>query len=301
MLQKGDLMTEDFDCQGVSIHYDHNSELEDKKIMFINLPRKWSQLSYHGETRVPQGIDPIAGSWPLYYIKREPNKTFTTLSSNPISFEIQQPENFNFDQELLIVKQTQKNLTLHQKEIATYWGFGPPTKQWTPIIDRLIDTYSFTANRAARVLAAVQAGINDALVMTWYYKYLWDMPRPNQLDQALSTFLPMPKFPTYPAGHSVVAGTAEIILSYFFQPEADRLNQLAEECSISRLYAGVHFPTDLSEGLRLGRHIGRIVVDALYNQHQSDQNMVDIPIIIDRHTQLPPPPYTQAIPYPPPA
>ncbi len=224
---------------------------------------------------------------------------FSTLDGNPIGFEIQQPENFDFDQELLVVKETLDDLTPHQKEIAKYWGFGPPTKQWTPIIDRLIDTYGITASRAARILAAVQAGINDTLVMTWYFKYLWDICRPNQLDQTLATFLPTPKFPTYPAGHATVSGTAEVILSYFFPPEAKRLNQLAEECSISRLYAGIHFPCDLSEGLRLGRHIGRLAVAVLSGQRQDRQNLVDIPITVDRHAVLPPPPYTQVIPYPP--
>lgn len=275
------------------------SSLTDREIVSKNQPRRWSALSYPGEARVPQGVDPAAGSWPLYFLRREPGGVFAALDGRPVGFEIQQPENFNFEQELLVVKQTLDNLTLHQKEIAKYWGFGPPTKQWTPIIDRLIDTYGFTANRAARVLAAVQAGISDSITITWHFKYLWDISRPCQLDQTLSTVLPTPKFPTYPAGHSTVAGTAEVILSYFFRPEAKRLNELAEECSISRLYAGVHFPADLDEGLRLGRQIGQLAVDLLSGQRQDSQSLVDIPIAVNRHAVLPPPPYTQVIPYPP--
>jgi hypothetical protein len=264
----------------------------------INLPRKWSALSYAGESRIPQGLDPGSGSWYTYFIRRQENGTFTTLSGEPITFEIQHPDNFNFDKSLIDVKNTLKNLTSHQRQIAIYWGEGPATKQWTPIIDRLIDTYGLSPVYAARVLAAVQAGINDAFIVTWYYKYLWDVPRPNQLDQKLVTEICTPKFPSYPSGHSVISGTAEIILSYFFPTEAYKLKELAEECSISRLFGGVHFIEDLDEGLRLGRNIGRIVVAELTRQHDMNQSRIDIPIDIHRDANLPPPPYEQVISYP---
>jgi hypothetical protein len=263
----------------------------------VNVPRKWSELSYSGQSRVPQGQDPTAGSWPMYFFKRNENGNFTTLDGLPVTLEIQNPNNFNFNEMLLEVKNVLDNLTPLQKQIAQYWGTGPATKQWTPIIDILIDTYGFSGVRAARVLAAVQGGINDAFVITWYLKYLWDIARPNQLDQNLNTFLPTPVFPTYPAGHPVISGTAEVILSYFFPPEAERLKELADENGISRLYAGVHFSADITEGLRLGRQIGRIVVDKLKTQRDSDQCMIDIPIVVNKHAKLPPPPYTQVIPF----
>jgi len=262
-----------------------------------NLPRKWSELSYAGESRISQGLDPSSGSWTTYFIKKQENGVFTTLDGQPISFDIQHPDNFNFDQSLQIVKYIQKNLTPQQRVIADYWGEGPATKQWTPIIDRLIDTYGLSPVRAARVLAAVQAAINDAFVVTWYFKYLWDVPRPCQLDQRLATAICTPKFPSYPSGHSVISGTAEVVLSYFFPSEAERLKELAEENSISRLYGGVHFMEDIDEGLRLGRQIGRIVVAELEKQADANQSMIDIPILIDREADLQPPPYEQVIQY----
>ncbi len=266
--------------------------------MPANLPRKWSELSYAGEKRVPIGIDPTAGSWPLYYFTRLYNGKFANLAGIPVDFEIQNPNNFNFDTELVIVKEALKNLNPYLKQSVLYWGDGPATKQWTPIIDRLIDTYGLSPVRAARVLAVVQAAINDAFVITWYYKYLWDIARPNQLDQKLLTFICTPKFPSYPSGHSVISGTAEVILSYFFPPEADRLKELAEENGISRLYGGIHFLPDITEGLRLGRQIGRIVVDIVKNQFDNEQSQIDYPITVDRNAVLPPPPYVQVIPFP---
>lgn len=163
----------------------------------------------------------------------------------------------------------------------------------------MIDTYNLSPVRAARVLAAVQAGISDAFVITWYFKYLWDVPRPNQLDQNLVTAICTPKFPGYPSGHSVISGAAAVILSYFFPPEAKKLKESANENSLSPIYGGVHFTVDGSEGLRLGRQIGRIVVNALRGQYDGDQSMIDNPITVNKHADLPPPPNEQVIPYPP--
>ncbi|MGE5630734.1 MAG: hypothetical protein ACM3TR_06495 [Caulobacteraceae bacterium] len=159
--------------------YENN---EERLVRNSNLPRKWSELPYAGECRIPQGLNPGADSWYTFFFRRNEANFFTTLDGKPVSFEIQHPDNFNFDKSLLGVKNVLKNLTPSQRQIAEYWGDGPATKQWTPIIDRLLDTYGLSPVSAARVLAAVQAGINDALVITWYFKYLWDVPRPNQLD-----------------------------------------------------------------------------------------------------------------------
>jgi hypothetical protein len=96
----------------------------------------------------------------------------------------------------------------------------------------------------------------------------------------------------------VVQGCAEKILSYFFPTESHRLKALAEECAQSRVYAGVHYPVDVSEGLRLGRQLGGIVVDILKEQKDKDNTKIDQPILDNRHAVLPPPPYEQVIPFP---
>lgn len=262
-----------------------------------NIPRFWSQLSYSGENRIPAAQDPKAGSWPTYFFKKDEYGSFTDLEGNSISFKVRQPDiTIDFEgEELDIVKNTFENLTPHQKRIAEYWGTGPATKQWTPIIDILIDTYNITASRAARILAASQAAFNDAFIITWYFKYLWDIARPNQLDQNLTTFLSTPKHPSYPSGHSVTAGCIQVVLSYFFESEANHLKELSEECASSRLYAGVHFPIDNNEGLRLGRHIGELIVAQLDKQRDIHLVHIDYPITENRHAKLPPPPYKQVI------
>lgn len=239
---------------------------------------KWSQIPYPNQEKVYHGLDNTSGSWPLYFIKRTENNTFTTIDDKPIAWQILHPCNVNFSTELDEVKMIQSNVTPCQIGQAKYWGTGVPISQLTPIALELIKTYSITPAKSARIMSSLHNVINDAFVMTWYFKYLWDYPRPCQLDRNLNTVLSTPKFPTYPSGHSVVSGAVEILLSYYFPTEATKLNKLAEDASISRLYGGIHFKSDLTQGLRLGRQIGSIAVDYLKNQCDKDSALVDVQV-----------------------
>ncbi|MCT8137190.1 vanadium-dependent haloperoxidase [Anaerobacillus sp. CMMVII] len=257
---------------------------------------KWSK---HNAGKTPP-IEPQAGSWPLHFFKRNWSNQFTNLDGELVSFKIRNPKLIDFEKELIAVQNTQQNLTDEQREIAKYYGFGPPTKQWTPVIDRLIDTYNVSPVRAARILAATQAAINDALLITWQLKYVFDIARPDQLDPTLETVVPTPNFPAYPSGHATMSGCAEVVLSYFFPGERVRLREIAEQGAMSRLYGCIHFPIDNSEGLRLGRQIGDYIVKELKKAVDVTETLVDTPYKENKEAVLPPPPWEQAIPYPPP-
>ncbi|GGD11813.1 vanadium-dependent haloperoxidase [Pontibacillus salipaludis] len=258
----------------------------------------WTDLPYAGEEHPPLNPEtPYSGSWSTYYVKHNDEGGFSTIDGKPIDLEIRHPNTINWNAQLNKVKRTLAELTKEEEEIAYYWSRGPATKQWTPIADILIDTYGVEAPRAGRILAALQAGINDAFVIAWYLKFKWLVARPNQLDDELVTVICTPRHPSYPSGHAAVAGAAEAILSYFFPAEKRRLRKLAEECAVSRLYAGVHFPIDNDEGLRLGRQIGHIVVNQLQQDYNSEGDPVDIHYRENRNAKLLPPPYKQAIPF----
>lgn len=265
----------------------------------INPASLWSVLPYAGEQYPPVPEEPESGQWPTFFFDRDQYGNFTDRNGNKINFRIKEPDaSIDFKgKQLELVQQTLENITRKQIQIAEYWGEGPPTKQWTPIIDRLIDTYGSTAPEAGRILGLVQAALNDAFVITWYYKFLWNIARPNQLDQNLVTVICTPKHPSYPSGHAVVAGCAQVVLSHFFKGEYGHLKQLAEECAISRLYGGVHYPIDNQQGLRLGRHIGEMVVSELEQQHTPDDKPIIKPYNQNLNAKLPPPPYKQSIPF----
>ncbi|WP_260472136.1 vanadium-dependent haloperoxidase [Bacillus canaveralius] len=253
----------------------------------------WTELPYAGENRPPTNpVEQFAGQWRTYYIRRNPNKGFETLDGCPIKLAVRNPNTIDWCKQLGMVHHVLDNLTERQIIIAKYWGGGPPSKQWIPIVEQLIDTYGVEAPRASRILAAFYAGLNDALVATWYVKYKWLVARPNQFDEDLATVICTPRHPSYTSGHGAVAGAAEVILSYFFPAESKRIHELAEEDALSRLYGGIHFPIDNEQGLRLGRQIGSIVVNEL-QKDSSARGPVDVPYREFKNAELMPP-YEQA-------
>jgi len=51
------------------------------------------------------------------------------------------------------------------------------------------------------------------------------------------------------------------VLEYFFPADAKQFNRLAQECADSRFYAGIHFRTDNETALKMGKEIGKYVVE----------------------------------------
>lgn len=239
---------------------------------------RWSKIPYPNETKPYEGIEKNAGTWTMNYFKLMCNGTFTTLEDTPIYLNIKNPCKIDFYQELKEVENVQANLTPCEIGMAKFWGTGVPVDQWTPIALTLVDTYHLSPPRCARILSIVQNVINDAFVITWFLKYCSDFARPVQLNRNLTTLLKTPKFPTYPSGHSVVSGAASTVLSYFFPTEQEKLSQLAEDASISRLYGGIHFRSDLTNGLALGRQLGNLVIDYISKQKNGCCEPIDEPI-----------------------
>jgi PAP2 superfamily len=228
---------------------------------------RWSQIPYPGEQYPPlNAVTPEAGSWPMFFISRR-GQEFLDPFGQKITWRIKNPNTINWERELLIVKQTLQNLTPQQVRIAHEWGTGEVSKVVIPIIYNMMETYDLASTKAARFLGFYNAAMNDAFVITWYFKYLWDVARPCQFDKSIIPLLFTPRFPGYPSAHATMAGCSESILSYYFPQESYRINQLMEECAMSRLYAGVHFKVDNDEGLSLGRQLGQIVVNMVKSQN----------------------------------
>ncbi len=259
---------------------------------------RWSKELSAGEIMPPNDpITPSAGSWSLTFLKRNNKGNFLDPSGLKLNLPILNPSRIDFQKELNVVQRTLKNLTPKQEKISVFYGTGVPTKQWTPIIDRLIDTYDVTPVYAARILAAVQMAVNDTMIVVWDLKYKWDVARPNQYDRKLETIICTPRFPTYPSGHASMSGCSEVILSYFFPREATKLRKIAEDDAVSRLYAGVHFPIDNNEGLKLGRFIGNVIVNHLKEQRTNGGKPIDTPYREYRDADLFADDFNQFIPF----
>jgi len=148
-------------------------------------------------------------------------------------------------------------------ERITYWDVATPAYHWLSInLDQINQGKGpGKGANASRPIALVNVAMYEAAIATWDAKYTYTRPRPSELDTSLSPAVPIPRSPSYPCEHASVGAAATAVLSYLYPQDADRFNTLLAESTRSRLLAGVHFRSDVTAGLALGRRVGELVVE----------------------------------------
>jgi membrane-associated phospholipid phosphatase len=106
----------------------------------------------------------------------------------------------------------------------------------------------------------LNTALMDAAVCCWDTKYAYYLPRPSQVDPEIKTLTGLPNFPAYTSGHSTFSGAAATVLGYVFPEEKAKLDAMASEASISRLYGAIHYRFDCEVGLKCGQDIGSYAV-----------------------------------------
>jgi PAP2 superfamily len=146
-------------------------------------------------------------------------------------------------------------------DVIAYWNVGPPSYRWHEIALSETMRNNLSWNFAMRHFALLHVAIYDALVAAWDSKYEYGRKRPSEVDGKLTTELPNPRSPSYPAEHAVAAGAAAEVLSYIFPDRASDFAAKAQEAGRSRMLAGVQYPSDISAGLELGRRVAARVIE----------------------------------------
>jgi membrane-associated phospholipid phosphatase len=178
--------------------------------------------------------------------------------------------------------------TQAQRQFALYWADDPgktptPAGHWVHIAGDVLKARKATLADAAETYALLALAMNDAFIAAWRSKYQINLLRPvtyvqlfidsNWTPQLMNT----PPFPEYPSGHSVQSAAAAAVLSKLFGAQTtftdnahnDRgwgprtfasFNAAAEEASLSRLYAGIHFRSAVIGGQAQGRCVAERVL-----------------------------------------
>ncbi len=161
--------------------------------------------------------------------------------------------------------QVVNTLTDEQVRIARFWADGSgtdtPPGHWVRIALALVKRDGLSIPFAARVLAHVSVAQADAFIACWDTKYHYWTGRPTGLIKGFASTIITPNFPSYTSGHSTQSGAAAVVLGHFFPHDGSRLDSMAAEAALSRMYGGIHYRFDNEVGLRIGREIGRRTVE----------------------------------------
>lgn len=203
---------------------------------------------------------------------------------------------YNMAKEVLDV---QKNLTQEQRDIAKFWDDNPfviehaghlmfGTKKITPGghwmgIAAIASRQSNAGDvKTALTYALTAAALFDAFISCWDAKYKWSYVRPITVihqywDKGWQPVLQTPPFPEYTSGHSTITASAATVLTKLYggnfafndtsdlryigmQRKFQSFHQAADECSVSRLYGGIHYRLSTEEGAVAGKKIGNLIL-----------------------------------------
>jgi membrane-associated phospholipid phosphatase len=176
--------------------------------------------------------------------------------------------------------------------VGRFWN-GPIQNYWNEIAQSVSASHHMTTVQSARLFALLNLTIADSVIAFYDAKYTYNFWRPVTAIRAADAdgnpetavdvnWLPevgnTPADPSYPGAHAVVSAVGLAVLTSVLGhdrfdltvtsevlPGVERrftsLAGAAEEATFSRVFAGVHFPFDLTTGQQLGRDVAGFVLE----------------------------------------
>ncbi len=253
---------------------------------WIPTPPAYAQaVEYHWMDIRPLAIDSAAQFKPI------PPPAYNAKDKNSIFYKA-----------MVEVKNVGDSLTEEQKHIANFFDDNPfklnvsghvmfatkkfsPPGHWMNIVGIAAEKskVDFTTTVCAYTQTAI--ALFDAFISCWDEKYRSNLVRPETVinkyvNADWRPFIQTPPFPSYTSGHSVTsAAAAEVMTNIFgenfnYKDSSERefgvpdrtftsFKAAANEASISRLYGGIHYLFDLTEGTKQGEAVGKFIVNKL--------------------------------------
>ncbi|MSR51764.1 MAG: phosphatase PAP2 family protein [Gemmataceae bacterium] len=242
----------------------------------------------------PKFMKPLAPHWPqltCFALRRG----FQFRSEGPPSLT-DKAYTIAFDEVKKLGSKNSTARTADQTEIALFWADGEgtvtPPGHWNRIAQSIARERGFSLVENARLFALLNVAMADVSIACWDCKYHFNFWRPIQgireadrdgnpvtrADYDWEPLLVTPPFPAYTSGHSSFSGAAATILAAFTGKDAYRFetsseglpNSLrkfngfwaaAEEAGMSRIYGGIHWQFDNTDGLGGGKKIAKLVLE----------------------------------------
>jgi len=184
-----------------------------------------------------------------------------------------------------------------------FWN-GAIQNYWNEVAQTASVAHNLTTAQNARLFALLNLTLADGVIAFYDTKYTYNFWRPVTAIRAADTdnnpdtaadpnWLPQvgntTPDPSYPGAHAVISAAGARVLTSFFktdhfnfnvtsevlpgvQRSFSRISDAAEEATLSRIFAGVHFRFDLNTGQRLGREVADFVVDNLLTPTHEEDN-----------------------------
>jgi membrane-associated phospholipid phosphatase len=115
--------------------------------------------------------------------------------------------------------------------------------------------------RAARAFVLPFVTLYDAAIACWEAKYTYWAIRPVQLDPDVKPVFATPNHPSYPAAHACSSIAVTRVLGYLFPRDAEAFAALGDRAAESRIWAGIHYRSDIVAGRELALGVANKVIE----------------------------------------
>lgn len=168
-------------------------------------------------------------------------------------------------EQIAAIKEAQTPLTEEKKEIVYLWaGLSYPwSSDFRTLANQFLICHQVPLKKSLIVRATLMVGLYDCVAAYTTCKYHYLFPRPQILDPSVHYVITVPKHPSYPSGHATESTVASRVLSLFFPQDAKHWQLLAQQCRISRIWAGIHYPLDNEAGKICGNKVADKILKTL--------------------------------------
>ena len=195
-------------------------------------------------------LEPLMGTWKPWLMTRGDQ------------FRLEPPPAVGstaFQEELALLKRLNSSPTSSQRAIATNFAVKGLDFVWEPGY-ALVHRERLSVPREVRLLAPFAALQLDAYIAAHDAKYTFWSLRPNMADPTIVPLIPQPNHPAYVSNAAIIASAAAELVGSMFPQEAARWQYLGEEAGLSRIYGGIHYPSDERAGNQMGKSIGSLAI-----------------------------------------
>lgn len=219
-----------------------------------------SQFAWTGSVPTTPGLwngtnplEPLAGTWKTWVLQSGDQ----LRPGPPLAYD--SPEK---RAELNEIKSLTRSFAMNQKAFYYQAPEGAFTNWYQTLSQRLFESrLDQNAPRAARAYALASIAHHDGSVACWDAKFTYWAIRPFQLDPTITTLFPSPNHPSYPSAHGCYSGAIARVIGQLFPDFADTMEARSTEAAESRIWAGIHYRSDVNAGLTIGRKVGDLIME----------------------------------------
>lgn len=163
------------------------------------------------------------------------------------------------EDDLDVVRRESRGRTADENARAVELANRTGWETWNAVLADIGRTQGVAQARCAAALVQQATSRTDAI--SDQGKRMWGRTRPYDLDPSIAPVVSKPGHnPSYPSGHSSAAYAVALVLASIVPERAAEFVDLAAEVAYSRVYGGVHFPSDVIAGARIA---SAVVTDVL--------------------------------------